>query len=228
MNSDGTLASILIPVGFPLDWIFKRAKVGQKLGGRTPFPTPGADVYTVGMERAPSYTRLPGESTVAHAAFTVYRDLGPGRSLRKVARMLGKSRQLLDRWSVQWDWVQRASAWDEQRDEVNRRANLLACEQMSQRHAALALLCQEKVVERLASMTQDDIAAMSIRDVCALLHLAEEIERRARGVGNLGSTMTVHSRSRRQDGYSEGDTEANLPTIAVLREDGQAAAASMR
>lgn len=54
----------------------------------------------------------PRESDVAYAAFLVYRDLGPDRSLKEVGRKLGKSKALMERWSVNHDWVVRASHWD--------------------------------------------------------------------------------------------------------------------
>src|ERR1043166_6015550 len=51
------------------------------------------------------------ESAIAYAAFQKYY-LMRKRSLRKVAQALGKSLQLLERWSSEFHWVERAKSWD--------------------------------------------------------------------------------------------------------------------
>lgn len=58
------------------------------------------------------WDRQPGESSPAYEAFRTYLDMGSERSTAHVARELGKSKTLTDRWSGQWDWVERARQWD--------------------------------------------------------------------------------------------------------------------
>ena len=58
------------------------------------------------------WDRQPGETTPAYAAFASYRDMGHSRSNAKVARELGKSVTIINRWSSQWRWVARTEAWD--------------------------------------------------------------------------------------------------------------------
>jgi len=53
------------------------------------------------------WSRQPGESARAFQAFEHYRDLGPERSVTKVAQALDKSRTLIGRWSSEHDWVSR-------------------------------------------------------------------------------------------------------------------------
>lgn len=53
-----------------------------------------------------------GEGARAFEAATAYFDLGPERSLREVARSLSKSLSLIGRWSAEWDWTERARAYD--------------------------------------------------------------------------------------------------------------------
>ena len=48
------------------------------------------------------------------------RDMGAERSLAKVAQKLGKSKALMERWSVRWQWGQRAEAWDAEFDRMVR------------------------------------------------------------------------------------------------------------
>ena len=50
-----------------------------------------------------AWERLENESSRAFEAFSAYRDLGPQRSLAKVAETLGKSKALMERWSAKHD-----------------------------------------------------------------------------------------------------------------------------
>ena len=64
------------------------------------------------LDRLPT-ERQYGESRKAHQAFRVWLSL---RSIRSAAQELSKSRQLLERWSVRWGWVQRAEAANRERN----------------------------------------------------------------------------------------------------------------
>jgi len=64
------------------------------------------------------WERQVNESERAYQAFDVYRRLGLDRSLVKAAREVGKSRQLLERWSVRHCWQDRMLAWDSHRRRV--------------------------------------------------------------------------------------------------------------
>ncbi len=59
------------------------------------------------------WDRRPGESAPAFAAFTSYRDMGPDRSIRLVARKCNKSASMLGRWSAKHAWLFRAEQWDD-------------------------------------------------------------------------------------------------------------------
>jgi len=77
-----------------------------------------------------SWQRQPGESAQAYAGFVCYRDLAPGtRSLARVGQECGKSKSLLERWSVRWRWVERVRAYD---------AHLAAVEQAAREQALAA------------------------------------------------------------------------------------------
>src|SRR5262245_21439242 len=71
------------------------------------------------------WDQRPGESSAAYRRFLIYRDLGPGRSLRAADRAARRGREPYTkrhgntRCSGQWsddcrhfDWVARAHAWD--------------------------------------------------------------------------------------------------------------------
>ena len=53
-------------------------------------------------------------------AFEHYRDQGPGRSQAATAKALGKSRQIVGKWSHENGWVERCAAWDAECDRVRR------------------------------------------------------------------------------------------------------------
>ncbi|MFF0625137.1 hypothetical protein [Streptomyces sp. NPDC004296] len=95
------------------------------------------------------WERQEGESHQAFEAFAAYRDLGPARSVTKVARELDKSRTLLGRWSRQYAWVMRAAAYDREQDRLFLAEQAQARREIARRHAKLAQAVQSKAVARL-------------------------------------------------------------------------------
>lgn len=67
-----------------------------------------------------AWERQEDESARAYEAFAVYRDMGPERSLAKVAEMVGKSTAQMEKWSRRHSWVDRTRALAD-RDEMIRR-----------------------------------------------------------------------------------------------------------
>jgi hypothetical protein len=57
------------------------------------------------------FEQQPKESDKAFAAFSLYLSLGPERSLAKVARKLGKSKVMMEKWSAKFDWGARVAAY---------------------------------------------------------------------------------------------------------------------
>lgn len=132
--------------------------------------------------------RMFGESARAFEAFSHYRDLGASRSTAKVAQELGKAESLMDRWSADWSWVKRAAAWDEEQDHIWRAAVSARQAEMARRHVDIARRVQEKLVQRLDTLTVDEIG---IREVARLLDVAVKIERQAMGVENSKTPVEV-------------------------------------
>jgi transposase len=60
----------------------------------------------------PAWNRRPGESAKAYEAARIYFEMRAARSLAGVAKNLGKSVSLVERWSTRWAWVDRATAFD--------------------------------------------------------------------------------------------------------------------
>ena len=87
--------------------------------------------------------------------------MGRTRSGEEAARKLGKSAQLIARWSVKWNWVERAAEWGDEQDRQNRIAQTDAVEKMNERHANLAAAMTVKVLEKLKAMGAQDIKEMT-------------------------------------------------------------------
>ena len=129
-------------------------------------------------DAAEPWERQPGESPKAFAAFSVYRDAGPERSVRAVSRELAKSIPLIKRWSSNWDWVERARAWDNDNVRKAKAASEKAVRDMGERHIKIASQVQAKALKALVAMPDDQIDA---RGVTALLKLGLDVERLNRG-----------------------------------------------
>ncbi|MDP6423649.1 MAG: hypothetical protein QGG14_02850 [Planctomycetota bacterium] len=104
------------------------------------------------MTRAESKQK--DESAAAFEAFAKYRDMGVARSTAAVARALGKSKALMDRWSSAHHWVRRAHSHDLEVDRRKRLGDLRAIEQMRKRQTKTALLMQEIADIELAKMAR--------------------------------------------------------------------------
>ena len=68
----------------------------------------------------------------------LYGTLGYGRSLSKVARKLGKSTNLMSRWSVRWSWRLRVKEWDQDQETIKAVALNSSIVEMAERQAAQA------------------------------------------------------------------------------------------
>ncbi len=123
-----------------------------------------------------------GESIKAYRAFCVYRDLGPDRSIAKALQISDGAGTAKERrwegWSARFDWVARARAYDLHQEHEQRKANERAKREMVNRHARLAVLAQNKLIETLKNL---DPAAIKPGDLPKWLETSTKIERLARG-----------------------------------------------
>jgi hypothetical protein len=137
-------------------------------------------------EEERDWDRQPGESSKAYAHFCLYRDMGPQRSLRKMAkdgRCAAKVRQL-DRWSSKWRWVERSQRYDDHLQYEDRLRQEKERKEMVSRHAKIAVLSQNLVVkgiEKLVSEVEQGKRDLSASDASRLLDVAVKIERLSRG-----------------------------------------------
>lgn len=127
------------------------------------------------------YDRQAGESDKAFEAFVLYRDIGASRSLDTVAQKLAKSLPLIKRWSAQYGWVERVSAYDDyldaqarkkfEADTIKRKVDML------RRHALTGKILQQKGVDYLSSKGVDRSS-----DAVAAIKAGVTIERQSEGL----------------------------------------------
>lgn len=129
------------------------------------------------------------ETTIAFQAFQTYRDMGVQRSVDRVAAELHKSHALMGRWSKQWNWVDRAAAWDDELDRIKRSEIIKKITEMSERHASMSLIMQEKVLRNLKTLEPEDIKP---GDLPRFIETAVKLERLARGLSESNIAIDGH------------------------------------
>jgi hypothetical protein len=125
------------------------------------------------------WERQPGEGERAFAAFAGYRDEPTGgRSIRRVARSLGKSETLIARWSRRWDWQARCAAFDDEQDGLRRLALTGQRLEAAERQARVARAIQDRLLAALESQA----SSLTDGQVLRMWPAAVEVERRALGL----------------------------------------------
>lgn len=129
------------------------------------------------------WERQKSESAKAYEAFCEYRNMGASRSISKVAERLGKSNQLMSRWSRNNEWVKRCAAWDAEQDRIARLAQTDEIKRMRKRHADLASAMLVKAAKALKNLPEEEINGMTISK---MVETASKLERISRGdVGDV-------------------------------------------
>lgn len=156
------------------------------------------------------WERQDRESAQAFEAFVMYRDLGTARSVTKVARELDKSRALVGRWSRQFAWVVRASAYDREQDRLFLAEQAQARREIARRHAKLAQAVQGKAVARLQTL---DPRELSPSELLRYIQVAAEIERRAVGEAPVAGAMEDRDQGADVAALSDEDRRARMEQL---------------
>jgi len=133
--------------------------------------------------------RQENESTKAFHAFMLYRDMGAKeRSLELVRQKLLKTtgyRRHLQNWSSTYQWVARATAYDDHIAEVRRIARERAIEEMTERQAKIgAALQQVGMIHFLGDdgqINKQTARDMKEGDAVKAIEVGVKVERTARG-----------------------------------------------
>lgn len=129
------------------------------------------------------------ESSKAYAAFAEYCLLGDGRSIAKVSQACSKSIPLLNRWSGQHDWVERAKTYDQAVAQERADGALARYKDELRDHqdrygtAGKALYqAAARLLQRLAREVETlDLAPSSLDTVARALTLAADLEAHSLG-----------------------------------------------
>jgi len=148
------------------------------------------------------WERLPGETSKAYYAFTVYRDMGVRRSLRKAVPIVYPDateedtkrydvstppvRQMA-RWSSAWHWVDRCSAYDRWLENERLYERREAIRQMEHRHSQIAVRAQVRAIEALEALQLNDFTAA---DIIRFITEGAKLERLARGEATSRDEVT--------------------------------------
>jgi hypothetical protein len=152
------------------------------------------------------FEQQPRESAKAFAAFSIYLNMGPERSLAAVAKKLAKSEQLLKRWSAKFDWPARVMAHAAHLGTIEREAiEGLAIEKAVewnkvheagrvaewQRHKKLIALADEI----LARWEKNKAKCGTLEGIVRVLELATKLGRLAAGmptdIKEVNTTLTA-------------------------------------
>lgn len=169
-------------------------------------------------EPALPWERLPDESVRAYAQFCAFRDMPytseehesftraqirSGRSLGKVAKRLGSSISLVQKYSMRFNWRSRAEAYDDYVERELREKNESEIRKMNKLHAKAGRKLTEKALCGLASV---NAKALSALDIVRMFDIGVKIERLARG----------QSTERQQiDGRVEQQHSGGVVTVAA-------------
>jgi len=103
----------------------------------------------------PIWERQKGERSKAYYMFTLYRDLGPMRSIAKLHKTIINdssntiTTRQLGEYSRKCEWIKRAAAYDDYLDEILRKENEESLKEMVKRHSEDSLKLQDTVKDIL-------------------------------------------------------------------------------
>lgn len=129
----------------------------------------------------PIWKKLPEETPRAYQAFCVYRDMGPGRSIRAAAEELGVTERMLYFWSSKFRWVNRAAAYDAWLDDYAQEVRLGHVQRMAARHAQTverlirALMLPADALVRRMEKNPDLVEELSNHDLLDLVTTCTKI-----------------------------------------------------
>lgn len=132
-----------------------------------------------------AYDRLKAETDKAWAGFVCYRDMGPDRTIAKVAREKGLTVKHFEKWSRDHRWVTRVAAYEAWQDRKLREAGMRAAELMRTRQVKLAVSMQglgARELGKLLSVAQEEpTATLNPRETREMITEGVKLERLSRG-----------------------------------------------
>jgi hypothetical protein len=102
-----------------------------------------------------SWDQQPNESSKAFERFALYRDMGSGRSLRKLAKDLELNPSTLAEISTKYNWQERIAAFDAYIDKASQFNQIAQVRAMKRRQITLALRAQKVAEKGLKKLLRD-------------------------------------------------------------------------
>lgn len=124
------------------------------------------------------WERQDGETDRQFEAFSIYRDMGADRGIRKVAQKLDKQPSYISKIASRWFWVDRVTKYDRYLDEKRRVEREAEIEKMNERHVKIGKTLQSKAIERLQTI---DVSTFTPSELLRYVELGVKIERGAMG-----------------------------------------------
>lgn len=158
------------------------------------------NVVTLDPDRAP-WERQPKEPARSYQAFISFRDMGPDRSLTRLATEMGSSEGRFRGPAKKWLWNDRVGAWvdfvQRQRDQEQIKAERAAVNEMIARHTKMAVSVTRFLTVELAKFMHANGSAGNDPDLTANpivsfdtlrkgMEFSFKAEREVRGVPNYG------------------------------------------
>lgn len=121
----------------------------------------------------------PGESLKAFEAWRIYRDLGYDRTCSAVAKTLHRHPSLIAAWNRRWNWQHRVFMHEKEQDKIRAMETLKLSREAGRRHLNQALVMQQHLINRLQSMSPEDLG---VDDIRKWFETAVKIERLSLGM----------------------------------------------
>ncbi len=102
-----------------------------------------------------AWDQQPNESSKAFERFALYRGMGAGRSLRKLAKDLERNPSTVAEISKRHDWQERVTAFDAYIDRASQHNQIIQTKAMKRRQIVLALRAQKLAEKGLKKLMRD-------------------------------------------------------------------------
>jgi hypothetical protein len=139
-----------------------------------------------GMLPYESWERLAGESSLAYAAFCVYRDLGAERNVRRAVDAAEKDEGKRERryrvwrnWSTQFRWRERSADYDKYLEKLKQAELRKTIEAQGEKHRQVTGKMLDVVSKKLDKMNPDDLTQSAVTE---WVQTAIRAEREAAGL----------------------------------------------
>jgi hypothetical protein len=159
-----------------------------------------------------AWDRQEDEPPKAYLHFTVYRDLGPIRTLDNTAKLRGVALPTLLELSAKWNWVARCDQWDAHVQAIHQRAYLTEVAKQARKRASAFEKLLEKSLEALGNV---DVEKVPLEKVAAAMKTATEGIRLEEG---LETSRVVMEQQDARFVLSRLPTEVRKPLLRALAE----------